>query len=84
MDELTRNDVAREIGKIAMAVEQDTVVGCVLIAIHKNGTSSEILVPPLDPKHIEKLMFAMDRLHFRAQITVYLGPKAVPPGVTKQ
>lgn len=77
MNELTRQQIANELAKVAVAVDHDHVTGVFLVAIHQNGSSSELLVPPMKKEHVEKLMLAVDRLHFRAQIACYLDPKRV-------
>lgn len=77
MLELTRKGLADELAKVAIAVDQDAVAGVFLIAVHANGTSTELLVPPSTKGGVEKLMLAVDRLHFRAQVACYLGAKKV-------
>jgi hypothetical protein len=74
MNEMTRQQVAGELAKIAVAVEGDHVTGVFIVAVHANGTSSELLVPSVQKEHVEKMMLAVDRLHFRAQVACYLAP----------
>lgn len=85
MDEMSRSAVADELAKLAIAVDKDHVTGVFIVAVHQNGTSSELLVPPLDKARVEKLMLAIDRLHFRAQVACYLKPEAkrAPAGEEK-
>ena len=78
MNEMSRRDLANEIAKLAILVDEDAVTGCFIIATHKNGTSTELLVPPNSRVGVEKMMFAIDRLVFRAKVAVYLQPKNVP------
>lgn len=72
-------ELAREIAKIAIAVESGHVQGVCILAVHDNGTSSELLVVPPSVQGMEKMMFSLDRLHFRARVAAYL---AKPPGAT--
>ena len=83
MQQMSRIEVVKELARIAELIHQGAVTGFLLIATNANGSSTELLVPPTDPRHIEKLMFALDRIHFRAQVAMYLAPKnaaAIVPG----
>lgn len=77
MKQDTIEQLSRELAKIAIAIEHGHVTGVFIVAVHENGTSSELLVPPVSGADTEKLMFAVDRLHFRAKVAAYL---AKPPG----
>lgn len=78
MQQMSRIEIVRELAKVAELIQAGAVTGVFLIATNANGSSTELIVPPLDARHIEKMMFALDRVHFRARVAMYLTPANIP------
>lgn len=79
METISRIDAVKELAKLAQAIQQDGLTGFVIIAVHANEDATIMACAPETKGGVEKLMTAVDRMHFRMQANVYLGAQPVKP-----
>lgn len=80
MEHVTRVQISRELARLVEALGANTLTGCLVIAVHANGSETAIVAPPSDPAHLATLLNAVDKMHFRMQVMCYLGPRERPKG----
>jgi hypothetical protein len=73
MEQISRIQLVKQLAVLARLIEQGGVTGFVLVAVHPNEQATVIAAAPETEEGVEKLMTALDRMHFRMQATMYLG-----------